>query len=367
MSVMNKITKARAGLVLDQPFFGVLTLKLRIKEDPTCETAWTDGTSLGFNPEYIEGLSLPQCKGLLAHEVMHCALAHHVRRGARQSKRWNIAGDYVINALLVSCGFELPKGGLINPAFKDQTTEHVYATLPESKDEDQSGSDPGGCGEVRDAPDGSESGKTEAENDWKVTTAQAARVAKSMGNLPDDLERLVGDLLASKVDWREVLRRFISQAAKNDYSWSRPNRRHIAQGLYLPSLYSEAMGELVVAVDTSGSIGQEELDQFASELTSIAEDTEPKAIHVVYCDTSVAHTEQFTKEDLPLQLAAKGGGGTDFRPPFAWVEEQQIQPVCLVYLTDMYCSDFPQEPNYPVLWISTSDQTNAPFGEVIRM
>ena len=162
MRASEKITKARAGLILDQPFFGALSLKLRVVEDQNCETAWTDGVSLGYSPEFIDGLSLEQTKGLISHEVMHCACAHQVRRGGRDHKKWNIAADYAINGILTGAGFVLPDGGLINSAFDDKSADEIYNLIPDPPPDQGDGDgqggqgdgnpDPGGCGEVRDTP-----------------------------------------------------------------------------------------------------------------------------------------------------------------------------------------------------------------------
>ena len=125
------------------------------------------------------------------------------------------------------------------------------------------------------------------------------------------------------------------------------------------------MGEIVIAVDTSGSIGRIELEQFAGEISAISEEAQPEAIHVVYCDAVVQSTQGFTASE-PIRLGPKGGGGTDFRPVFEWVEENDIAPMCLIYLTDLCCDSFPQETEYPVLWVSDSRRT-APFGETVRI
>ena len=132
MKTKDKISKARAGLILDQPFFGSLSLKLILKEDRTCETAWTDGVSLGYNPAFIDELHLDQVKGLLAHEVMHCACAHNTRRGNRDGKRWNIAADYAINPLLNEAGFALPPGVLFDFSYKGKSADEIYTLLPAS-------------------------------------------------------------------------------------------------------------------------------------------------------------------------------------------------------------------------------------------
>lgn len=381
MNANEKMVKARTGMVLDQPFFASLALRLRFKEDESCETVWTDGHTLGYNPKFVEGLPLDQVKGILAHEVMHLACAHHTRRGERDQKKWNVAGDYAINQILEDSKIALPEGHLIDPAFVGMASEQIYGHIPDpdpggqgndqDQGQDQGKNDPGGCGEVRDAkgPQGkdlSPAEKAQEEQNWKIATAQAVQQAKAMGDLPGGIARMVGEILAPHVDWREVLRRFVDQSAKNDYTWARPNRRYLHSGLYLPSLYSETLPPIVIAVDTSGSIDSEMLDQFASEMTNILREYKTSC-NVLYCDTEIEGVESFTSDDLPLKLNPQGGGGTDFRPPFAWVEKQGITPACLIYLTDMYCNRFPDPPGYPVLWAKTDDYGQAPFGEEVRI
>ncbi|MBF0121204.1 MAG: hypothetical protein HQK79_20415 [Desulfobacterales bacterium] len=371
MRAMDKIVKARSGLILDQPFFGSLSVKLTIKNDPSCQTLWTDGTFLGFNEGYVEKLMLDELKGVLAHEVMHLAFEHQARRNGRDKAKWNIAGDYAINGILEKSKFRLPAGRLRDARFDNLSADEIYKRLPSSGNDDQSGNnqnystDPGGCGEVRDAKD-----KVESENNWKIATIQAAQQAKAMmGNLPEELQRLVKEILNPKVTWQEVLRKFVEVTAKNDYSWSNPNKRYFPD-LYLPSLYSKEIGEIVIAVDTSGSINDEQVSQFAEEISSILEDAQCKKIFVLYCDTRIKRVEEFESENLPLKLNPIGGGGTDFRPPFEWIKEQGLQPPCLIYLTDLESYYFPKENevDYPVLWakIGNWGQT-PPFGEVIEI
>ena len=188
--------------------------------------------------------------------------------------------------------------------------------------------------------------------------------------MPGGLDRVVGKILEPLTNWKEVLRRFVDQAMKGDYSWLRPNRRYLQSGFYLPSLHSEEIGHIVIAVDTSGSVDEEMLTQFASELTSIMEDYKTSC-DILYCDTRI-HKHQFvTSDDLPIKFEPCGYGGTDFRPPFKWVKDNQVTPVCLIYLTDMCCHAFPsEEPSYPVLWAQYEDEcfaSKAPFGETVLL
>lgn len=389
----DKMQKARAGLIFDSPFFASIALRLRMLEDKTCKTAYTDGTVLGYNPEFVESLPLNQVKGLVAHEVGHVMLAHHLRRQERDPQNWNIAADYALNDVLLQAGFELPDGCLKGMGL-DKSAEEIYGTLPQAPQgqggqgkqgqgqsqqgqgqgqgqPEQGQGDPGGCGEVRDAKNGqgqalSPAEVAAAEAEVKVMVAQAAQTAKSMGTLPAGLARLVGEIVEPKISWRDVLRRFIETSAKNDYSWTPPNRRYIHAGIYLPSLRSEELPELVVAIDTSGSIGQGEVNQFAAELTSVLQEFQTTCT-VIYCDSAIGKTEKFTSQDLPLTLNPVGGGGTDFKPPFKWVEDNDVTPACMIYLTDLECSSIPDEPGYPVLWVNIGRERTMPFGEVITI
>lgn len=365
MDTIDKIRKARAGLVLDHPFFGALALRQQIQIDPDCDTAWTDGSTMGFNPDFIGGLPIDQLKSVIAHEVLHVGLAHHARRQEREHKKWNAAADYAVNGLLIDSKFSLPAGALIG--FQGLTAEAIYNKIP-TPPENQ-GNDPGKMGEVRDAP--GKNGKPSpaeaaaAEAEAKATLAQAAQQARAMGKLPASIARLVEEMLQPKVDWREILKRFINQSAKNDYSWTPPNRRYVYKNIYLPSLRNQETGEIVVAVDTSGSVSSSQINEFAAELTSIVEET-PSTVKVIYCDSKIKNTEVFNRDDLPIILNPSGGGGTSFVPPFEHVDESELSPACLIYLTDGECSRFPDEPNYPVLWALTQKiNFDPPFGESI--
>ena len=377
---MDQITKARAALVLSQPFFGSLALHLRPVADPSVETMETDGKMLFANPEFVEGLTFDQLTGVIAHEVTHLACAHHARRGDRDARQWNVACDYAINGLLMEAGFVLPEGRLHDPRFDGLSAEEIYAALAQQEGSGgdgsndpspSSGPDPGGCGGVRDAPgeDGAKASPAElsrAAQEWEIAALQAAQTAKAAGKLPAPMARMIEGLRKPAVDWREVLRRFVQTTARNDYRWFPPNRRYVAMGLYLPSLRSEQLGPVVIAVDTSGSISEDIVAAFSAEISAILEDCRPEAVHVLYCDTQIAGTVALFPDDLPLDLKPAGGGGTDFRPPFAWVEERDLTPACLVYLTDLVSRHFPAPPAYPVLWASTTDRT-APFGETVRV
>jgi predicted metal-dependent peptidase len=375
MTPEDTIVKARTALVLDHPFFGALSLKLKIKEDPSCSTAWVDGTHLGYNPDFIKDLPFDQCKGLLAHEVMHCALNHIARKGARDASKWNIAGDHAINHILDDYGFALPEGALMDPQYKDMDADTIYSKLPEDSGKGGEGdSDCGGCGVMREPTTGdgqqaSPADVKELDHDWEVATAQAAQQAKAMGKLPASLGKLVGEMLRPKADWKSILQRFVTQWAKDEYSWRRPDRRFLHEDLYCPSLHNETIGEIVIGVDTSGSVSAEELLRLGSEINGIVNNFST-TVHIVFCDTQVQEVVTLkTPDDLPFKWEAPQGGGTDFQPVFDWVADRTqaegTEPACLIYLTDLYCQ-MPKQPTYPVLWACTNEQV-AGFGETIHI
>ncbi len=402
-----RFSKARTVLVLDHPFVGSIALGVPSGFDRSIPTACTDGKAMLFNPDFCSALSDEELLFLIAHECMHPMLEHNFRRGDRDPRTWNQAGDYVINKLLVDEGIgRMPAVGLLSEEIYREgggTTEGIYELLErksntglppgsgssgigQSIDEDEADRGTGveegansGTGvtvggatfahgdpldECRDFP-GSPAEKAEHAATWKILLAQASEVAKSCGKYSAANERLVMEILHPKVDWRDVLTRFMVKCRTDLRSWSRPNRRYLSQGLYLPSIAGETLGELVLAIDCSGSIGENELSQFAAEISNIKEDHDPECIHLVYFDAKVVHYDKCGRED-ELDIRPHGGGGTAFSPVFRFIESEGIDPVVCVFLTDLCCSDFGDAPNYPVLWVSTYDR-DAPFGEVILM
>lgn len=357
-TVLQQLTRARTALILDQPFFGVLALRLQLIEDNNHKTLAVNGRQVFYNANFVASLTPALTKSALAHEVFHCVYDHISRRGSRNPRKYNMAGDYVINAALKDSGFEIGDGWLYNSAYAGMSSDEIYNLIPDNDNKN----DEGPLDEILDG----DPSETEIEaTDWKIATIQAAGAAKAMGKLPASLQRFIDELTIPKIDWKSALQRFVTETSKNDYSWLRPNRRFVAQGMFLPTLYSEAMGEIVVAIDTSGSIDQATLNTFGAEVKAIVQSVRPSTTHVVYCDAAINHVDTFEPND-ELKFEMYGGdGGTDFCPPFEYVTKHDVKPVCMVYLTDGY-GPFPKTPDYPVLWICTSDVV-APFGETVAI
>jgi predicted metal-dependent peptidase len=358
----KRIIKARTALVLEHPFIGSIALNLPFKFDDNIPTAATNGKNIKYNPRFVESLTDEELKFLVAHECFHPMLEHNFRRGGRSPRRWNQAGDYVINQLLTDDSIgKMPKDGLLNPHLHkagNGTTDGIYNLLPE----DDEGGDP--MDDCEDG-DGSPAEKEQQAAEWKVKVAQAAQAAKMMGKMSAGLERLVAEVLQPKVDWRDVWYRFFQRCKDDTRSYARPNRRFLAQGMYLPSASGETLGEVLFAIDCSGSINQQTIDQFAAEIRITKDDFNPMAIHLVYFDSEVSHYERFGRDD-DLHVEPHGGGGTDFAPVFEFIKERQIEPIAIVFLTDLCCNSFGEQPDCPVLWVST-DEGTAPFGEVVVM
>lgn len=427
--ILERLSKARVQLLFHQPFFASLCLRLAFIPDAV-RTMETDGRAIYYSEKYVESLKSEELEGVLAHEAMHCALGHHCRRGRRSLERWNDACDYAINALLKEAGLTLPAGVLHKKEFEGLSAEEIYSRLPDddaggpgqnySQSRDNEGSAggtsqqpsanppnkggknrsrkkqasngnsapgspdsaasattppqkhrPWAIGDVRDAVNdkgdpASAADKEEQARDWAVAAEQAERVAKTCGKSPLGMSRVLAESRQSQKDWRAILRAFVAATQPSDYRFCPPNRRYVHLGLYLPSIHREGVGRLVIGVDTSGSIARKELEQFAAEITAISEQVHPEAIHVVYCDKKVHLVQEFLASE-PITLTPKGGGGTSFRPVFKWVEANDIQPVCLIYLSDLVCDEYPaSSPDYPVLWVTDSRRT-APFGETVQI
>ena len=241
--------------------------------------------------------------------------------------------------------------------------------------------DPAGTGEIMDAPatgaegtDGDTASSAQdiaaEEQAWDEAMHQAASVAKAEGKMPGAVEETVRGAHASTVDWRTLLRRYMTDAAKRDYSWSVPNRRFIDSGLYLPSIRSEGIDAIAVIVDTSGSLDPDTLASFWSEVREVATEIEPERVVLLQVDTAVRDAAEYAAGDLPDEIVVRGRGGTDFRPGFAWLDEHDIRPGVCLYLTDMECSRYPEaEPGFDVLWVNHGDPpgdwNREPWGERI--
>ena len=404
-------------LLRKQPFFGSLVLRLPLRADPTRKTLASDGQEIRYSPDWVAETDAHLIETAMARVVMACALKHHTRRGERDPERWQTASQLVTHALLRDAGFTLPPEA---EAWEDLSVEQAYDRLPEPGEDDSGDEanasqnaggagagvggqpppgdsedgnpqgddgasdappshDPSGTGEVMDADsragEGPGSGEapvdtTAEEQAWDEAMHQALSIAKAESQVPGGVEETVRNAHVSTLDWRTLLRRHMTDAARRDYSWSAPNRRFIDSGLYLPSIRSEGIDTIAVIIDTSGSVPAQTLAEFWAELREVVDEIRPEKVFVLQVDAALQDAAEYGPDDLPDEIALKGRGGTDFRPGFEWFDKQGIRPTLCLYFTDMECSSYPEpEPCFRVFWVnwgvSPSDQNREPWGERI--
>jgi len=405
----RRMVRARTQLVLKEPFWGMLAMQLTIHKVKPEQMGWmptmlTDGKHILYTEEFIDLFNGDELQTIVGHEVCHCVLGHPFRAQDRHPMIWNIAIDMVTNQILKDSGFTLPEG-CVQPIdeLKTASAERIYAWLlknsPPAKtgcsgDGDEAGQGQprggvGGCqtpfGKLLDdhgkwgkkKPNQSNAeARTELEQmeaEWKANVAKAAAAARAQqrGNLPAGLERLIGQLLAPKLDWRTILAQFMVSLSLDDYSYTRVRKAYVknARAAYMARLHSERVN-LAVAIDTSGSISAKMIDNFLSEVTGMLWANNGATLTLYACDAEV-HAVWRLKPNDPLPNALPGGGGTDFRPVFKRIAEEDYPdepPDALVYLTDSYGA-FPEDPpEYPVLWIvdAPPETVEIPFGEVVE-
>lgn len=387
LSPADKILSARTAFMCDPKlaFYSTLLVQMRLvdaTDNPAIDTMAVDGEHLFYDAAFVDKLTMPELKFVLAHEVEHMAKKHHIRRGNRDPEDWNKATDYAINGGLVSAGVgKMPESGLINHDFDGMGAEEIYAAIGRQKQQDDQqqsgGTDPGGCGGVMDAAPASDpAAMREAEARVDARVRQAASIAKAAmagQDIPDHIARLIDELTRPVIDWRALLRRFIDESVITDFSWARPNRRMLAHGLVTPGLVPDGLNHLVIAVDTSGSIDQDALKRFGSEIAGAFGDGTIDQLTVLYADTQVRKVETFERGD-EIELSAAGGGGTMFSPTMKWIADNAPNASAVIYLTDLIVNDFGDDPGIPTIWAVYGDSrrfdqlaSRAPFGEAVYL
>ena len=397
-----------AQLILRHPFLATLAVRLERFDDPTAETAWTDGERLGVNPAYLAGLDGDRRLTLVAHELYHVALAHHLRRAGRDPDRWNRACDYAVTRILVDDGFKLWDGALYETAYGEASAEAIYSQLPPPSPSPApptaggppstggAGSpslssspsaaplanpppipdprEPRSVGEVRDLPRPSPPTGEELQDllaRHAILVDALAQQARAQGRDSAGVKRACAVAREpATVPWRTLLAEFLSSRTSQDYTWARPLSRYALLGLYLPALAPTAPDNIAFVLDTSGSVPDQALRAVTAELEDYLLQCPGTTLDVLYADARVRGRGSFTAADLPLQLAPIGGGGTDFRPALADLEAEAAPPACIVYLTDLEGTFPEQPPAIPVLWLVFGQPLTvpeAPFGGVVSL
>lgn len=402
----TRLSAARTRLILDRPFLGALVLRMPMKAaDPRwCRTIGTDARAIYYNPGYIAGLTLEQTQFALAHEALHCALSHFARREHRVKARWDKACDLAINPILIREGMTPVPGALYDVGFEGMMAEEIYPYVKETDEEqphdqhlysnekstqEKSAREPAGEGGDRDQPPrqdaGSRPGPVQGEEatgslppeplgagekeqlsiQWQQRLAGAAQQAMQAGKLGGNLRRLVDHLLQPQLPWRMLLARYLTAVSRDDYSYLRPSRRE--GDAIFPTLRS-AQADIVVALDTSGSIKESEMREFVTEIDAIKGQVRARIV-LHACDARLASDgpwlfEPWDAFELPKTI--RGGGGTRFTPVFDWVRQEGRNPDLLVYFTDAQ-GEFPkQEPHFPVIWL-VKGRAEVPWGQRIQL
>jgi predicted metal-dependent peptidase len=384
MNVQDRIKKAHIAIMQHKVFCaysGILACgKVHVNDD--VPTAATNGWDVIYNPSFIEQhmKTDPELRFLILHEAQHKAYRHlHVWKSLHDENAQlaNIAADHFVNLSLVDSdageGFvKMPTLGVQPDAkYRGWSVKQIFEDL-KANGEGEGQGDGDGMDEHdwANASSGDAAKEAEQANEIQRAIRQGEIVRRKMaGKGAGDTDGVFGELLQPKIDWKKVLRDFITEtcAGRDESSWRKPNRRFLSYDVYMPSMVGTTMTELVIGFDTSGSIfGGVEMDMFASEIKTIIEDIKPTKVHVIYWDTAVAGHQTFEEGQFAVQnMKPKGGGGTDGSVLFDYLRDKRITPQAIVQFTDGYVGDW-GKTDVPTLWAVSSDLV-APFGTTVRI
>lgn len=394
MDVSDRIKKAHVAIMRHPEFclFAGLLACGKVEVTTDVPTAATDGWDVRYNPTFITPLSDPELRFLVLHEASHKAYKHlwmWRKLFEECAPLAGIAADYFVNTALHNAdggkGFiKFIEGGVPpEPRYKGWSVQQIYDDL---KQQAQGGGSGQGA-EGTSGPNGEQSldqhdpGTNKSDPGQPTEEQKSNEIARAlrhgevvrknlqrgMGNGNQDGQ--FGDLLRPQVDWRAALREFVQEmcAGRDDASWRRPSRRMLAEDIYMPTLISEHMEELVIGMDTSGScFGTATMTRFVTELTTIIEQVKPSKVHVIYWDSQVAGHQTFTDGQFAIaDMKPRGGGGTDGSVLFNYLRDKRINPSAVVQFTDGYVGSWGQS-DWPTLWAITTNH-KAPYGTSLRI
>jgi predicted metal-dependent peptidase len=382
----KKISEAKAKLLVDYPYFGTLASRLELHQNDNIQAYLSDGIRFEYNDDFLLGLSQAELGFALSNGAMHAALAYENRRKGRMSWLWQLATDHAINAMLSANGLEPPIMIDLDPRFEGMYAEEIYAVLKDeirNEDFDDDESNETGFNEENrrkqeqmknaegDRDPDKKRGQMAVENvEQRVADEEmfeqyaneALEKIAAQGDLPLDIERFFTVTDSSRVDWRRELYHAIDRHYRDNYRMMPPSKKLLYRGIYLPSLYSDTL-RLTIAIDSSGSVDESLLSLFLSEVESILIHFPSYVIDMIVCDAKIQGYRQFLSGEA-LEVEIKGGGGTDFRPVFDFIDESLDMPSLLLYFSDTK-GTFPEiEPMYETIWIS-GEMCDVPFGRVL--
>jgi predicted metal-dependent peptidase len=389
--IIEKLTTARVGLLLKAPFFGNMATRMQIiQADEWCPTAATNGRNFYYNTEFVKKLSVKKLEFLFAHEILHCVFDHFGRVGSRDRMLSNIAQDYAVNQILVDerIGEKITEVQICYDAkYRGKAWEEIYDELYEKAEKipmedllkqlgdlldehiNEDGSAPGKEGEGKGNKPGMSKEEAQAIRDEIKEAMVQSAAAAGAGKTPAGIMRLIKDMTEPKISWREFVNQEIQSIVRNDYSFTRPNRKSMHSGAILPGMKEATTIDIGVTIDMSGSIGQEDATIFLSEVKGIVDQYEDFKINLWCFDTEIYNHKEITHDNSHelMDYEPQGGGGTDFMANWEFMKEQGIEPKKLIMFTDGYpCGDW-GDPDYcdTIFVVKGNTTAEAPFGQTV--
>ena len=385
--VREKLITARVGLLLRASFFGNLATRLKlVNADEWCGTAATDGRNFYYNSRFIDLLKPKEVEFLFGHEVLHCVYDHFGRRGDRDPMLFNVANDYAVNGDLKKHRvgeFITSVPCLYDAKYEGMSSEEIYDDLYENaekinlsdlidkllddhmdgegnSDSDEDGDEKDGQGKK---PKLSAEERQKIRDEIKEAVLAAAAASDGAGNLPAGVKRLIQDMTAPKMNWRELLRMQLESTIKSDFTWMRASRRGWHMDAVMPGMKNDELIDIAIGIDASGSIDNQMLRDFLAETQGIMDQFQSYKIHIFTFDTGVYNPQQYNSDNLDTicDYEVKGGGGTDFDAIFNYLKEEQIEPKRLVVFTDGYpFGSWGDESYADTVWIIHGNTTVVP-------
>jgi predicted metal-dependent peptidase len=362
----NKISQAKAKLLVNYPLFGTIASKLELIADDDIKSFKSDGITLRYNNDFLEQLTSDEMEFVFANGAMHASMAYDMRKNNRSGWLWHLSTDYAINDMLVENGLERPDDANYSQRFSGMYAEEIYYELKADilRDELEYEADDIDDVQNEDSQTTQNEELTQEEQLFEEFVQSVVLDEADKDALPLDMERFFTFIESPKVDWKSELRYAVERFHKDDYTLMPPNKKFIHMGYYLPSSTSNTV-RIVVAIDSSGSIDEKLLNIFLSELNFLMNVVGYYEIDLLVCDDKIRSHKKFYSGDI-LQADIIGGGATDFRPVFDFIDEKLDDINLLLYFTDLD-GIFPKdEPRYNVKWVS-KDDIEIPFGEVIKL
>ena len=369
------MNKAKIALLStpDSAFFSTLCFSLKHTWDDRIPTAGTNGKDVKWNPGFFMKLNASEQVFLLLHETLHAAYLHALRRGEKDARLWNIACDHVINLQLIERGFKMPTGDLAGYADKKyygMSADEVYKLLKQEQDANPEAPKPKAMDDLLEPGEGTPgdvSSAQEIEQEMSDILVRAAIQSKMSGDkagtIPGDIQIFLDKLLNPKLPWERILSKYLQKYSKSDYSWRKPSRRFFPKH-YLPAMHSECLMDLVVAVDTSGSVSDAEFQRFTTEIAGIMKYMKPEKLTLIHFDTEIKSVDVLRSAQDLYRVKFSGRGGTDIHPLLDWIDENKPQAV-LVF-TDGEFPNYRNKCKSDVIWlIHNNSGYTAPFGKVI--